>query len=504
MKRILTLLLVSVIAVGLLLPLSGCDKDPRKKVVLRICNWEDYICEEYMPREEFYAARDAGDEESEETEDEEADTVTLYDKFEEVYEAAHPDINLVIEYSTFGTPEILYNDLRINPGCYDLICPSDYMIEKMLKEDMLESFGDITETIPNYANNASGFILDLFEKQGWKEYAIPYMWGTMGYIYNPEEVTYEEASTWGVAVNPKFKNKTTIKDSVRDSYFLGVALANIDDLREKNAAFNAGEMSADDYASYLSDVFNDTSIETVDKVEAMLTQAKENSFSLEVDGGKDDMATGKILLNFAWSGDAVYVIDEAEEAGTRLNYAVPVEGSNVWYDGWVMPKGANKELACEFLDFISEPYHAILNMDYIGYTSPIVGQEVFDNMVYNFGIEDPESEDAVAVDLSYYYTTIDDAVIYIDKNERNRQFDAQYPEKAIIERCTVMKYFDNESNARINKMWNRVKAGSITLYVVVICIFAAIAVLGVIIYLLAKADLFRPRPKKGYTRIGPV
>ena len=102
------------------------------------------------------------------------------------------------------------------------------------------------------------------------------------------------------------------------------------------------------------------------------------------------MAQGKIAINFAWSGDAVYTLDEAEtpDAGDNalyLKYAVPKEGSNIFFDGWAMPKGANVELAQEFINFIESPDNAVLNMDYIGYTPSIGGETMFENAIDWYG-----------------------------------------------------------------------------------------------------------------------
>ena len=120
-------------------------------------------------------------------------------------------------------------------------------------------------------------------------------------------------------------------------------------------------------------ILNRTDDDTIEKVEQALIDAKKNVFGFEVDSGKNDMITGKININFAWSGDAVYAIDEAEEQEVYLNYSVPQEGSNIFFDGWVMPKGANTTLAEAFVNYISMPENACANMDYVGYTSVIAG-----------------------------------------------------------------------------------------------------------------------------------
>ncbi|MBP5308430.1 MAG: extracellular solute-binding protein [Clostridia bacterium] len=481
MKKTVCLLLAALLAGACFSTLAACKKDATEygELTLRICNWEDYI-----------------------SEDEETGK-TLVEEFEEWYENEN-NVDIKVEYSTFGTNEILYNNLKINPGIYDLVCPSDYMIQKMMSENMLEKFGNLEESVPNYEEYGSPYMKNLFETNGWEEYAVPYMWGTMGYVYNPEFVEYDEAATWKAAINEKFKNKTTLKDSVRDTYFLGVGLAKTDVLGRMSGDYYAenGTLSSADYQTFLRDAFNDTTEETVEKVEKMLKQAKANAFSLEVDEGKNDMATGKVWLNFAWSGDAVFAMDEAEEnSDTVLCYAVPLEGSNIWYDGWVMPKGANKKLAEAFVNFVSSPENACKNMDFIGYTSAIGGEEVFNRIKNSDYACEIDDEDAEEIDLTYFFGEINGAPAIVYCNDPNRQLTAQYPSEEITARCTVMEYFDDETNDRINSMWNRVKAGNVWLYVIIISAIAVVAAAAVVIIILAKKGVFAKKVKKGFTKI---
>ena len=215
------------------------------------------------------------------------------------------------------------------------------------------------------------------------------MWGTMGYVYNPEIVSDEDAFHWNLLWNDKYKGKGTIKDSVRDSYILAVGYCLEDEL---NGVLKDYEKNGDSakYNKRLTEIFNRTDDKTVDTVGKALTELKDKIYGYEVDSGKKEMAQGKIAINFAWSGDAVYTIDEAEtpDAGDNalyLKYAVPTEGSNIFFDGWAMPKGANVELAQEFINFIESPDNAVLNMDYIGYTPSIGGETMFENAIDWYG-----------------------------------------------------------------------------------------------------------------------
>lgn len=353
----------------------GKEKDVE---ILRVYNWEEYI--------------------SESKEDESIDIITQFEK----YCKETLNRNVKVEYSTFGTNENMYNELNLSKKktasgvnySYDVVCPSEYMLLKMMREGMLEKL-DMAK-VPNYAENASPYIQELFKTlknegsdESLYDYAACYMWGTMGYVYNPEIVSDEDASHWNLLWNDKYKGKGTIKDSVRDSYILAVGYCLEDEL---NGVLKDYEKDGDSaqYNKRLTEIFNRTDDKTVDTVGKALTELKDKIYGYEVDSGKKEMAQGKIAINFAWSGDAVYTLDEAEtpDAGDNalyLKYAVPKEGSNIFFDGWAMPKGANVELAQEFINFIESPDNAVLNMDYIGYTPSIGGETMFENAIDWYG-----------------------------------------------------------------------------------------------------------------------
>lgn len=515
MKKKIVLLLSLILFIVNVMPLAACSTE-EEELVLRISNCEDYICgpDEEEEEEPSGEAEEADESTTDEEEDEEVVTQYMYDEFADWY-SKKTGKKVRVEYSTFGTPEILYNNMKINPGSYDIVCPSDYMIQKMIAEDMLQPFTNPEKDMPNYTEYVSPFIKELFDEQRttpngkrytWSEYSVPYMWGTMGFVYNPEYVTEEEVSTWEVVLNDKFNNKTTIKDSIRDTYFLGLALANITELRAKNEAFLSGALTKTDYSAYLAEVFNRTDEETVTKVEGLLKQAKERAYALEVDSGKDDMITGKIYLNFAWSGDAVYAMDQAEEpedSPVYLNYAVPSEGSNIWFDGWVMPKGANEELATAFLDYISEPANACRNMDFIGYTSAIGGEEVFERIKTSDYCVPESTPNAKAIDLTYFFGEINGerAIVYIDEENSGRQLECQYPPKDVTSRCAMMQYFDDEANERINSMWVRVKADNITMHVIIIGVSVLLIAGLLVAYKLITSVFPERKPPKGYKRV---
>jgi len=460
MKRFLTFILCFALVFAIVPSSIFAASDT---VVLRIYNWEDYI----------YTDEDTGE--------------TLADQFVDWYKQK-TGVTIVIEYSTFGTNEIMYNELKISPGSYDLICPSEYMIQKMISENMLEEYSAafLDESNPDnhYVRNVSPYIKNLFEShevgsnKSWANYAAGYMWGTMGFIYNPENVDEEDIKHWKIVWDSNYKNQSTLKDSVRDTYFMGLAYVYSDELSALAEQYKNGEISVDQYNEQVNEILNRTDDETIAKVEKALKDAKNNVFGFEVDSGKNDMITGKININFAWSGDAVYAMDEAEEQDVYLNYSVPVEGSNIFFDGWVMPKGANTQVAEAFVNFVSMPENACANMDYIGYTSVIAGDDVFDRMVDYFGLttqEDfislspAEQSELTAVDLTYFFGELSDgrsAIVYTDTV--GRQFSAQYPDFDTISRCAIMKYFDNDTNNKISKLWENVKGMDLPVWVLIL------------------------------------
>ena len=464
MKKILTFAIIFVLAFSLMMP---CTAFAAQDNLLRIYSWEDYI----------YTDEDTGK--------------TLADDFVDWYKQKTGK-TIRVEYSTFGTNEIMYNELKISGSSsgysYDLICPSEYMIQKMIKENMLEEYSAefLDESNPEnyYINNVSGYIKNLFEShktengKSWANYAAGYMWGTMGFIFNPDKIDANDIAHWKAVWDEKYKNQSTLKDSVRDTYFMGLAYVYSDELTDLATQFKNGELTAEQYNKQVNTILNRTDDETIDKVEDALKQAKNNVFGFEVDSGKNDMITGKININFAWSGDAVYAMDEAEAQNVYLDYSVPVEGSNIFFDGWVMPKGANTKLAEAFVNYISMPENACANMDYIGYTSVIAGDDVFDRMVDYFELTTAddyatlsadEQAELTAVDLSYFFDDLSDgrsATVYTDVT--GRQFYAQYPDLDTINRCAIMNYFDSETNEKISVLWENVKGTELPVWVLIL------------------------------------
>lgn len=431
-------------------------------ITLRVCNWEEYI--------------DMGDWD----EAIELDSATIMGEnpmikdFENWYYEQYGQ-KVRVEYSCFGTNEELYNMLTLG-DVYDVVCPSEYMIMKLMSEDMLEPFSDDffdEDRADNYyIKGVSPFIKETFETnfindEPWSKYAAGYMWGVTGIVYNPEMVTREEASTWKIINNSKFRRQITVKDNVRDTMFAAIGALKSDLLMSDSFK------NSPDYKKRLMEEMNDTSPETVSDVQDYLQQVKNNVYSFETDSAKNDMITRKAYASYQWSGDAVYTMDEAEKDDLELDFAVPMEGTDLYFDGWVMLKsGINgdeekQKVAESFINFISMPENAVRNMDYIGYTSVISGGEsdvIFDYVNWNYGAEEDE-EDLLEYKLGYFFSGESDDPDYIlitSQEQAERQLSAQYPDEGIMDRSTIMEYFDQEQTGRINQMWINIRCYNIS------------------------------------------
>ena len=513
-------LLCFTLSLCLLLPtlfLTSCKKE--ETLELNVYNWEDYIaCDDY----------------------------DMVAEFENYYYETYGQ-KVVVNYSTFGTNENMYNELKLTQKkdgaySYDLVCPSEYMIQKMITEDMLETF-DYSK-VPNYENNVANYIKDLFDKNDWNDYALCFNWGTMGFTYNPEiDSLKEDVKSWSVVTNEKYKNKITIKDSVRDSYVLALGYVN------GNKLLNL-DKDAQNYNEQVHSLLNDFSDEAIEKSRVFLSDLRQNLYGFEVDSGKQDMATGKIWINFAWSGDAVYAMDIAEEEGTYLEYAVPKEGSNIFFDGWVMPKGANKELAQIFLNFMYREDNAKENLAYICYSSPIVGEEIFSFVCDTYGLTtftevdyesdyllggkyydyvyvgnmsdfngqstysvayyDESEEEIVTEEVEVFGFSVKhffedsiegDGIIYTDSLDR--QLVAMYPTRETMNRCVVMEHLETETLKKLNNMWDSVKVGYMPYSTMLIIVIVAVLVLGfsATMIILKKKGITIKRRKKNYGKL---
>ncbi len=476
-----------------------------------------------------------------------------------------------VNYSTFDTNETMLSELKTGKANYDLVTPSDYVIQKMIHEDMIEPFDE--ESTPYYNEYVSPFIIEKMNEievdiNGERkdhvvaDYTRGYMWGTLGILYNSNykalkqrgitsEEMDEDMHSWNSLWDKKYQNLLAIKDSVRDTYAPGIFYTYADDFTINNKSYlglnsllnkyNNGEITASEYNDSVTEIFNMCDNTTMDRVAKNLVALKANSFGFEVDSGKVDMVKGdKFAINIAWSGDAAYAMDLADEYNesgtiegeevedeektdseqTDLKYVLPETGANIWFDGWVMPKGRgeNKIWAERFVDFLSIPEKAAENMEYIGYTSVIAGDEVLSLIQSWYDVRyDEESEeldyDAISIDdedfdelyytksVKYFFqdtlTDLDedvDTLFFLDAMSHGKQFDTQYPDEALLPHLAIMADF-GEQNAAMLLMWESVKNTSLPLWAYILVAIAFVSIIGTIIFFKAKKSVVHQRRK---------
>ncbi|MCM1184518.1 MAG: extracellular solute-binding protein [Roseburia sp.] len=435
-------------------------------ITLRVCNWEEYMDLGEWDEEERITLENGVSILGERP---------LYEEFEDWYRETYGR-EVRVEYSCFGTNEDLYNQLTLG-DTYDLVCPSEYMIMKLMAEGELqpysEGFYDRENEYNYYINGVSPYIYQTLSEneingESWSKYAAGYMWGITGVLYNPEKISEEEASTWTLFDNPAYNRQVTLKDNVRDSYFAALGALKSELLTQEQFLADA------DYREKLGREMNDVSPETIEQAQRLLADMVENSYSLETDSGKADMITGKIVANYQWSGDAVYAMDQAQEDEFYLKFAVPRECTNLWFDGWVMLKNgidgdAQRQQAAEaFVNFVSRSDNAVRNMSYIGYTSSIAGaagdDTVFDYLNWCYGADEEEA-DVIEYPVGYFFTGDNTDMSYVitaSAEQADRQLYAQYPSWEVIRRSAVMEYFDEDANKAINRMWINVRCFNIS------------------------------------------
>ena len=424
MKRFIYIVLAAVALFA-----SGCSNDDARMKILKVYNWADYIDE------------------------------SLLSEFEEwYYEQTGEEVEVV--YQLFDINEIMLAKIERGKEDFDVTCPSEYIIERMLKNDLLLPINKDFGSTPNYLDNVAPFIHNVFDQidgggKNANDYSVGYMWGTTGFLYNKRYVSDEEVSTWSALWNPKFNKKLLIKDAFRDVYSPLLIYANQERLK-------AGEVT-------MQDLMHDSSDEAIATVEALLKKAKPYVAGWEADFGKEIMTKETAWLNLSWSGDAQWSIEEAATVGVELDYTVPKEGSIVWFDGWVIPKYAkNVKAASYFINFMCKPENAIRNMEEIGYVSVISTPEVMDYMTESAaeaGLEETQ-------DLTYFFGEEADSVVINP---------VMYPDREVIERCAMM----HDSGARTEAllaMWSRVKGDNLNNWMVVVILlaFGGLMVVGII------------------------
>lgn len=429
---------------------SCAPKGSADSLTLRVLNSEDYIyiqeTEEDMP----------------DMVDQFIDWVTTTD--DERCTEFHGK-NVKVIYDCSDTNETIYSELMTGKSNYDLINCSDYMAQKIVSGGyavpILNNENDDKpwEEIPNYESYASKRLkgtLDAIEavqkklnpdtgkyedvKVPLEKYAVGYMWGTLGILFNPYfntgiapdslldqyyaededaeklQSVINDMQTFDAMWNTKYKGTISIKNSMRDTYAMGLFHAYDNEFSEIREEYLTETITLEQYQAEFASIFNRCDEKNVNDVENALNALKSNIFGLEVDSGKQDIVTQKIGVNLAWSGDAVYSMDQAQDGlqvgdhQVELCYAVPENGTNLWFDVWIMPNCARSQeqskLAKLFLDFLCDPANASQNMDYTGYTSFIGGDDIIELVRDWYDVRTYEIYQEVETKYVYEYYTV--------------------------------------------------------------------------------------------------
>lgn len=309
------------------------------------------------------------------------DTITMFEE----------ETGIKVIYDEFETNEIMYPKVESGASEYDVICPSDYMIQKMIENDLLAELN--FDNLPNATANIG--------EQYWEQskgfdpenkYSVPYCWGTVGILYNKTMVD-DPVDSWSILWNEKYADNILMQDSVRDAFMVALKL-------------NGNSM-------------NTTDPDELAAARDLLIEQKPLVQAYVIDQVRDKMIGGEAALGVIYSGEAIYTQRENPD----LEYVVPKEGTNVWIDSWVIPKNApNKENAEKFIDFMCRADVALMNFEYITYSTPnVAARELIED-------EDIRNSEIAFPDLSQYNN------------------------------LEVFTYIGEEGDSLYNEMWKEVKS----------------------------------------------
>ena len=256
----------------------------------------------------------------------------------EVLTIFEEETGIDVVYEEFETNEILYPKVSSGAIAYDVVCPSDYMIQRMIENGLLSEID--FDNIPNIKNIGQQYMDQSRQFDPENKYSVPYCWGTVGILYNKTMVD-EPIDSWSVLWDPKYKDNILMQDSVRDAF--GVAL------------------------KYLGYSLNSTDLDELTEAKNLLIDQKPLVQAYVIDQVRDKMIGNEAAIGVIYSGEAIYT----QKENPNLEYVIPKEGSNIWIDSWVIPKNAeHKKNAEKFINFLCRPDIALKNFEYITYSTP--------------------------------------------------------------------------------------------------------------------------------------
>lgn len=308
----------------------------------------------------------------------------------EVLTMFEEETGIDVVYEEFETNEILYPKISSGAIAYDVICPSDYMIQRMIENDLLAEIN--FDNIPNVKNIGKDYMEQSRQFDPENKYSVPYCWGTVGILYNKTMVD-EPITSWSVLWDEKYKDNILMQDSVRDAF--GVTL------------------------KYLGYSLNSTDLDELTEARDLLIKQKPLVQAYVIDQVRDKMIGNEAAIGVIYSGEAIYTQMENPD----LEYVIPEEGSNIWIDSWVIPKNAeNKENAEKFINFLCRPEIALMNFEYITYSTP--------NIEARKMIEDEEI----------------------------RNSEIAFPDLSKYDNLETFQYLGTEADQTYGELWNQVKS----------------------------------------------
>ena len=316
---------------------------------------------------------------------------------ESVIEEFEEETGIEVVYDLFETNEEMYPVIEAGAVRYDVVCPSDYMIQKMAENGLLaeinfDNIPNLSQIDPIYLERSKSFDPE-------NKYSVPYTWGTVGILYNTErikELGVPAPTKWSDLWDERYRGEILMQDSVRDAFMVALKMRGYS--------------------------MNSTDPEELAQARDLLIRQKPLVQAYVVDQVRDKMIGGEAAVGVIYSGEMLYIQEESAEADFTLEYVVPEEGTNIWIDSWVIPANArNKENAEKWINFLCRPDIAKKNFDYITYSTPNKGA----------------------------YEMLEDEL-------KNNQ--ALFPDVNQMANSEVFQYLGDEADSLYNEMWKEVKS----------------------------------------------
>lgn len=308
------------------------------------------------------------------------ETITMFEE--------ETGINVI--YDEFETNEIMYPKVEAGATAYDVLCPSDYMIQKLIENDLLQEIN--FENIPNVKNIGQQYFESSKEFDPENKYSIPYCFGTVGILYNKTMVS-EPIDSWSVLWDEQYADNILMQDSVRDAFMVALKLK-----------------------GYSMNSLNETEL---NEAKQILIDQKPLVQAYVVDQVRDKMIGNEAAIGVIYSGEAIYT----QRENADLEYVIPKEGTNVWIDSWVIPKNApNKDNAEKFIDFMCREDIALMNFEYITYSTP------------------------------------NDAARALIEDDDIRNSSIAFPDLSQYSNLETFHYLGSDGDALYNELWKEIKA----------------------------------------------